>query len=437
MKRSSKTLSALRATVHGAVYYWLFCFGYSSIDSFLNLYYARLGFSGSQIGLLAAQVSLMTILIAPLITRFADRHQARRETLAATLILMGTAVVLLSLPRTFLPIFILYSFMAAFRSPSMPLADTLATRLEKKTGGAYGTMRAAGSLGGAMASIGLGFVWERVGFHWMFLTAAVILALAGFSAFLFRDDRSLVGLPARQNIRLKTMLQNRNLRYLWGACFLIWSALIMSWAFEGVYADRLGAAESLVGMIRGVGIAVEVPMIYLSTRLLKKHSPVRIIYLAGFLLALSHLIYSLVPDPRLLLLVSLVKGGGVGLLIPSVVRAVSNEAPEEAAASYQGFSSAILWGAAPLVGSLFGGVLFDLLGARSYYAIAAIVSAVGVLILFNFLLRSPEPEDPASPPETVEARFEAMGPTREADWPGDDEDDNGIQIQVMRRVNPS
>jgi PPP family 3-phenylpropionic acid transporter len=372
-------------TLRGAVYYWVFCFGFSSYDTFINLYFAQIGYSSLQIGLLAAAVCTVLFFAAPLISSLGDRWNQRKIVLGAALALMAIALVILGFPTGFLPVFLLYTLTAVFRAPVSPLADSLATEMEKHNRSSFTTMRAIGSLGGGMAAIGFGFLWALIGFETMFLIGGLLLFLAALATQLLVEYPSL---KKHDNpLNYKDVLQNRTLIFVWVSSIPVWVALFMSWTFEGIYVQSLGGTAALIGLIRGLAILVEVPAMIFSGKLLKKANSVEILYGAVFLLAATHFVYALIPNPNWLLWISILKGIGVGFLITSLVRAIADQAPSEYASSYQSVTSALTWGFSALVGSLLGGFVFDGLGGRTMFALCAVLTAAAVLVLYYFLNR--------------------------------------------------
>jgi MFS transporter, PPP family, 3-phenylpropionic acid transporter len=137
-------------------YFFLFI-SWAILSPYLQLYLKDRGVSASRIGLLLGCLELAGVAGPMLIGRLADRHTAYRGLLAVCLMVTLAAFIPLELTTLF-PVYlgciILMGF--AYRA-TVPLLDSLVSRLLPDPARQYGPLRAAGSVGFIVLSLLLQF----------------------------------------------------------------------------------------------------------------------------------------------------------------------------------------------------------------------------------------------------------------------------------------
>jgi len=363
----------------GSVYYLMFFFCNGSYIPFIYVYFADLGLSGKQIGLLATLSPVVTLLVATPVATFADRRRLRVRVAQVGLACTGVVVFLLRLPSTFGIIVLLMLFLAVFSIPISSISEGLIARIAQRHRLNFGAMRLWGSLGFAVSSLGCGALWQAFGFKHMFLVAGLLcLPLILVTGRL--EEGPIV--PALERKPASELLRDGGLVLLLVATFLAGISNSLAMTFSGVYARWLGGGNLLVGTMVAVSAVAELPTMFFSNRIsgiLKEKNAVVVSYL---LMALAFVGFALIDDPQFLPIFSVVKGLGYGIWITVTIRLVTKRTSEEWASTAQSLLTMCLWGLAPLVAGPVGGLIHDAVSPAAVFWLAAIsLGLAGAVIL--------------------------------------------------------
>jgi PPP family 3-phenylpropionic acid transporter len=371
--RITDRLSPLR---RGSLFYLAYWGAVAVYMPFTNLYFAELGLSGSQLGLLSALLPLMTLAVAPLLSALADRRGWRVRVLALSLLGLGIALALLSVPRAFPPLVGAMALVALGRCSVGPIGDSLVARMAVRRRLDFGAMRLWGSLSFAVVALVCGVLWQRFGFGAMFLAGGALFVPVAIAATLL-EEGPVVERAARKPLR--EVGRDRGLIALLTAALAVGAALGMDGAFQGVYVGYLGGGGLVVGALFGISAFCELPTMRFATALAQRFGGPAVLLLAYALLAGNYAGFALARAPLVLVPLTILKGFGFGLYFVSTVRLVDERTPPEWASTVQAIMNAGAGGLAPLVASLLGGAIYDALGPPSVYI--ACTAAVGLAAL--------------------------------------------------------
>ncbi len=368
----------------GALYYWFFWAFVASYDPFLNVYLAELGLSGVELGMLVTLMPLMAILVAPLISAYADRHGRRLRVLSLAVAGWAAVLLLLPVPRVFWGLFPLMLLLAVFRSPTLPIGDSVVASMAARHHIGYGNLRMWGSLGFAIFSVVCGVLWERMGYGPMFLVAAVSAVPLLIAIQLQEEGPRVV---AEERGPMREILQDKGLLVLYAVAFLGGAALITTYAFGGVYMRQLGGGGTAVGLMFGLSALTEVPVMQASSRIIARITAPWALVATFGVLALALVGHALAWSPAVLVAVSLFKGIGVGMLLVAIVHTVNERAPLAWTSTAQSIAAGCMFGLAPLLTSIPSGYILDRWGGLVLYSAAALAMVVA-LCLMIFAIRA-------------------------------------------------
>lgn len=373
------TSARLSPALRGSLYYTLYWGVVGVYYPFAGVYFAGLGFSGGEIGLLYALLPLMALLAGPPVSFLADRHARRVRVLTFALAALAPVTALLTFPRTFWGILPLLALLALFRSAAEPLADALVARMAAAHRLHYGGMRLWGSLSFAAVALLFGVLWERVGFGLIFAVTGLLFLPVAFAGAGLEEVR-----PARQAAPTPFWQVGRDpgLLALFAASGFVGASLGVFNAFSGVYLADLGGGEGLVGALFALSALCELPTMRLADRMLGGRSGVTVLLLGYALLTLSYLGYGLAEASALLLLFGAVKGLGFGLFFVGTVRLVDVRTPAQWSSTFQSLvMGAAAFGLGGLIASPLGGLLYDAVSPRSVFLACALLPVVAALVL--------------------------------------------------------
>ncbi len=350
---------------------------------FFNVYFARLGLSGLQIGILSAAFPLMALFIGPALSLLADRRRWQKRMLLGSIGGTGALLILFIFPRTFAPLLLLVLVRAALFSPMMSIGDGMVARMAARHRIDYGKLRLWGSLSFALAALICGALWERWGFQAMFivtsiLTLPVLWAATGLeeSAPATADHQKTNASAAAPTLR--DVRRDQGLIVILLAVSLVGIAEGMYGTFSGVYMDQLGGGQFLIGALFGLSALAEPPVMHYSGAIFRKLGKPVSIMLAYGLVGVAFLGYGLVRQPWLILAFGMLKGVGFALYFVGNVSLIDERAPEAWTSTLQSLMNAATRGLAPLITTPLGGWLADSLGLPIVFigsGIAALLAA--------------------------------------------------------------
>ncbi|MGC9397285.1 MAG: MFS transporter, partial [Anaerolineae bacterium] len=283
---------------------------------FFNVYFARLGLSSLEIGILATTFPLTALFVGPALSLLADRRRWQRRMLFISIGSTGALLILFLFARSFVPLLILVLVRAALFSPMMSIADGMVARMATRHHIDYGKLRLWGSLSFAGAALVCGALWERWGFEAMFSVVSVLTLPVLWAATGLEEtapvDRYVTDAPVTAPT-LRDVRRDRGLVALLVAVSLVGIAEGMYMTFSGVYMDQLGGAEFLVGALFGLSALAELPAMRYSGAIFRKLGKPIAVSLAYGLVGIAFLGYAVVRQPWLLLMFAMVKGVGFAL----------------------------------------------------------------------------------------------------------------------------
>ncbi|MBN1286112.1 MAG: MFS transporter [Anaerolineae bacterium] len=331
---------------------------------FINIYFAGLGLSGTQIGLLSTLVPAMTLTVGPALSALADRRAQRRRILQFAIAGGGLAILLESIPDSFEVLGAAVMLVAFFFSPVISIADSLISRMATRYQLDFGKVRMWGSIGFASMVVVCGWLWEQVGLRWMFVLAALLFILIFVMAGQLEE-----GPPADRQRRqsFKELLRDPGLAAILATSFLAGAGNQIYFTFGSVYINTLGSGLFFIGVISALSASLEVPAMRYSSAAVERFGGPKTLLIAYILLGVSLLCYGLTSNLPVLLVASLVRGIGSGLFVVSTVRLIDSRVPQEWSSTAQSMMYAASMGLAPLLASPVAGWVYDTLGSVTLF----------------------------------------------------------------------
>jgi PPP family 3-phenylpropionic acid transporter len=345
---------------------------------FAAIYFLDLGFSGVQVGVLAALPALGIALAGPLWGAAADAMSLHRGMLAAALLLATLLALAASRVTAFLPLLLLLGLLALIMAPVAAILDAYAVTIAERFGGSYGGLRVWGSVGYTAAALGVGqLMGERVTSLFLVIQALCLglglLAIWGLPGLRERAASPLFG-------GLGALLRNRPFVVLLLIGYLTASGAAIMNSFLGIRMQELGGAASLVGLAIALGAASEFPVVARGGWFLTTIGAPRLVTLAVAVYALRFLAYATIPSAAWMLPVQLLHGLSFGaFLIASVTLTYRLAGPRHAAAA-QALLAATSFGLGSITGSLVGGALLDEVGTAGLFRGAALLMLLPLVI---------------------------------------------------------
>ena len=257
------------------LYYLTALGGAGFISPFLNLFYVRLGLSGTDIGLVAAIGSVVALIAAPIWTSESRKRRNPRALLQIALALMALSYLWLGQQKLFWGIALVTVIRVLVGAAISPLSDSLALSVTGATKSGFGSVRVWASMGWVVSVLSGGWLIERAGFGAGFM--GVCLASLAGAMFLFpieprhfAKERVQGQQTARLGTVIRDVLRNRAMVGVGLMMSIIGIANSGVGQFETVYLSTLGAKESLIGVAGMASAVVEIPCMLWADRLVRR-----------------------------------------------------------------------------------------------------------------------------------------------------------------------
>ena len=367
--------------------YFLFFAIYGIAGPYLPIMLRKIGYTTGAVGVFLGIFEFVGIAGPLILARKAD-HAGRFN---PSLFFSGIAViagltVLVSLHNTIATILSLALISLGLKTPVPVLDASLLKVIETKTAQGnrapnYGVLRALGSVGFVLVTLGVqaipGFDESKPGRIALYIGALVIAYLVGL-AWL---PETGTGLRAGKKQALNFSWMDST--FLAGLCVIALGRLAMApvgsffslYMLESLQWHAIGAMSALAG-------AVEIPMMILSWRIMRKHSPMQVIGLASLAIVARLLVYALFPSRGGVIVGQLLHSLCYGLFQPAAVAFINMKTPPAERATGMALLLGLGMGLPAFLGSAIGGLLVETVGYRWLFAIFS-VFAVSSFALYR------------------------------------------------------
>lgn len=399
-----------------ARFYYLFWLGgLGFILPFINLFYVSLGLKGTQIGVFAATGALVSLAAAPLIVSKIKQQPQPRRYLQLVLVLGALGYFLIQHQTAFLPIVILVFFHTLALTGISPLSDTVAVSVAQGAGTGFGSVRVWASAGWIISVLSAGWLIERLGFSVGFWGASVVLVTGAILLFFIRPqhftpqarpEQASEAAPAKKHglrSALELVLHDRPLAGLALALVVIGLLNNGVMQFQNVYLAELGASKQMISLAGTVSAMVEIPFMILADRLVRRYGAQRLLLVSLGITVLYRLLVFIFPSVWTIVGVNLVGGVTFSLYTIAFISLISSRTPPEQTGTVLALFASTLGGTVNIVASPVAGALFDAIGARWLYGLAALGYLVGTLSLWLAQPKAHDQDDEPRPYFSIKA----------------------------------
>jgi PPP family 3-phenylpropionic acid transporter len=351
---------------------------------------AARGLSGAEIGAVLSLAQLARILTGPAIAYWADGSKDRSTPLK----LVSVAALAAYAAFFFLADGFWALLGAGFVALSLtqaltPLIEAATLRATAQGKISYGVARGIGSVAFIIANIAGGALISRFG-----IGAAVVWILSGLALVVATSWLTLQRDPPAAHARaarvgaFADLLGNRRFLVLILACGLIQSAHGFYYGFSTLVWRGQGLSPEMIGLLWGFGVAVEVAFLWSLTSIERRIAPEALILAGATGAVVRWLAMGFAPMGLVLWPLQALHALSFAAAHVGAMRLLYRDTPETSAAMAQTLYAALSAGLLMGGSTLLSGHLYDLGGARGYWAMAAMAAAGGTLAL---LLLQPRP----------------------------------------------
>jgi MFS family permease len=382
---SSKSESRRRDLWLARLYYFTAMGGTGFIAPYLNLFFVRVGLSGTDIGLVAAVGSVAALVAAPVWASRSRTWRHPRAMLQLALTLVALSYLWLNAQRLFWGIALVMALRALVGSGISPLSDSLALAVTGANKTGFGSVRIWASLGWIFSVLVSGWLIERTGFVAAFIGQCLIIITGVFVLFpmgtQYWQDGSTGKKTTDLRVVIRDLLTNRPMVGLGLMLAVIGIGNSGVGQFETVYLSQLGAQDSLLGVAGMLSAVVEVPCMLWADRLSRRHGPHRLLLAAMWMTALLRGMVLVFPSVLTIMAERALGGISFSFYAVSLVNFIGEQTAPDQTGTALALCNVTLVSLIGVIGSPLAGTAFDAVGARWLYAIAAVGYLIGWLCL--------------------------------------------------------
>ena len=360
-----------------------------SFSSYQTVYLQEVGFSASQLGLLNALTSGVSIASLAFWGMVSDRIRSLRKVLIT--VLVGGAVLFALIPAipTGLPsspllLLTLIPVVYFFRGSMSPYAENLLVRNANELRLNYGLLRSVGSFLFTAGGLAITALLPLVGVPSTFWLSGVMMIPVVILTLLAREPNAQPAQSVpKEKLDFSQLFRNKSYVAFLVFGFLFYIAANCEASFFPYFIQGVGVPTDRYVVVLSYRAFLEIPFLLLMVKLRRRFSLGRLVVAAAVLMAVECVFLGLFANSLMsILLCATFFGLGNGLFIGSSLNYLYELAPSHLKASAQAFFSAVS-SVAGILGNLLGGLVFDAMGAKPFYLFVATLYflSVGVFLL--------------------------------------------------------
>lgn len=391
-KRLNVSYAGIQAT------YWMV---YAVVGSFASVFLLARGYSNSEIGVILAAANVVAVVLQPMIADFADR--SKKVSLVGiieimTIIMLIFMVGLFVFQQKSLALSVIFLMLLAWHTSLQPLINSLNFKLEEsglKIN--FGVARSMGSLAYSILCAFMGTLVEKysVGIMPVSGIAVILMLMASLLVTKKLFDKAAAaksgGSEEATTVSVKEEVEEeinlidflkRNKVFLIlniGVLGIFFSNQVLNNYMIQIVSSVGGDSEDM-GRILSIMAFLEIPLMVFAGSLRKKFSCELMLKIAAVGFTVKIAIHYIATSVAMIYFAQLFQLISFGLFLPVMVMFINEVMSRGEAVKGQAFFT-MMSTVASIIGSLIGGVILDLSGAKMLTLIATIITGLGTAIL--------------------------------------------------------
>lgn len=369
--------------------YWTEC---AIASRYAAVYLQYKGMNNSQLGMVMAVSSLLSLLFSTAAANLIDRSTKFTVFHAVffMIVIQLAAAAFLPFVSSIAVLSVVYCLFVSFYLAENPLLVHICTVFN--VSGApihFSTARGTGSFGYAALAIFIGILLRRTDAGILPKLAFVILALnllclcvlSGYGSEINHSAVQLRKKSGTGSSILEFVSQNRRFCVMISGLVLIYAANTLVNHFSINIIRSVGGNESSLGYYSALTSMMELPMLFGFDRIIKHMRCSTAIKIAAVGFIIRVLSSALASNITEYWLTAFTQAFSYALMIPAVVRYVSQMIPYKDAAKGQAFATSS-YSAGQIFADYLGGKMFDLFSVRTTLFIGTAACVLGSIVIF-------------------------------------------------------
>ncbi len=365
-------------------FYFFYFASLGALIPYWSLYLKSQGFSVADIGSLMA-ILMATKIISPNIWGWVADHTGRRM----AIVRLGCLISMLA----FIGVFVANSFIwmllvlvafSFFWNATLPQFEATTFSHLGEHIHRYSSIRLWGSIGFIVAVWGLGSVLEGDGISLLPIILLLLFAGIWLSSLIVPEEAA--GHLSLDHEPLRKLLSRPEVVGLLVVCFLMQASHGPYYTFYSIYLQDYGYSLSAIGALWALGVAAEVGIFMLMSRLVPRFGLRRLLLGSLLLAALRWLIIGLYPESSVLIVFAqILHAASFGTYHAVAIQYIHGFFSGRHQGKGQALYSSVSFGAGGALGSFYSGYLFEGFGAQSMFLLAMLLALSGFLLAWRYI----------------------------------------------------
>lgn len=366
-----------------SMFYLLMYLGMGTFMPFMSLFLNERGFDGRQIGIILAAGSLAGIMAQPVFGFINDASRDYRTLLKVSLFLSSIVVLGYFFSESLVPMVITAVLFSFVNTPTAPIIDSIAVDSGPAFGFSYGQVRVWGAIGFSSITAMAGYVFESIGFKYISMGYALFALLMFLMIFTFPKIERTKRSPILGEGGIGTVIFNWHFILFVVICMMVSVTRTMNFSYFSIYFKELHYPVDLVGWNFTIAAAVEIPLFWLSSKVIRRLGLFPMLIFGTCAYAVKYIIMGFAPPFGVILGLQALDGLGFAFYMSSVVEIVNLMAPKHAKATSQTVFAAAS-GIAGIVANLAGGLIVDIKGPKFLFLLIGGIAVIAVVLFILF-----------------------------------------------------
>lgn len=352
---------------------------------YVNVYYERIGFSGSQIGMISLIGLLCAMLCAPLFGILCDKTKSDKGVIIFLMIASATSMFFWSTQSTFIGVLFASTLLLIFRSDIGSLSDSMAVKFCNKDGYDFGFVRSIGSLGYLVGSFVVANFLVSKGYQGPFVYCYILFMILGAILISFVPKQNSEEKVEKNEFSLlkdgKELLKNKDFQFI--IVIMIFSIMTIDCAvaYAGNHlVSTLGQADSLIGIFSCAMVLPEVFMVMYIGRFIKRFGLKKLYIVACLSQIIRLLVYAMSGNIFLFLFASTLHGIMIGAGGVGNVEFMHQRIPSKMLSTAMSIYGAIYTIGTALFSQVFG-IIYQYGSSNMIFLVAALLSVIPLLMV--------------------------------------------------------
>ena len=346
---------------------------------FIPLLLAQRGMSAAAIGVVLAAAAAASFSVGLVCAYLADRSLSAERMVVVAAAGAAGAALLLDLPGLVTVALVIVA-LSLVRAPFMLLDPIALKRLRQARRTDYARIRLRTSAGWAASSVASGALLQGFGLRLMPFVYAPLAA--GFGTWVWRTIKPLPGATTTVATPKVRGIPLTFLGFL-VACFLLGASLAATQNFLTLQIDFLGGGALLIGAAAAFQALTEIPTMASIGELTRRFGQRWLFVIGCAIYLVIYIAWAFVSNPMTAALLKLVGGVAFALTFVSAVMIANDLVPSRLRATGQTLMKSVMFGVAPFLGAVGGGLVYGAFGSRTMFlASSVLVTAAAATALF-------------------------------------------------------